>query len=155
MFLVLTTQICSLSTINRFQSKAKIGQKCLKEDVNACVRGLFKGALLSYLKGLEDHLINRCDLPDNRAEFLRHVACFTDKTKADAIRFCGEKYVATIEKISTLAPELRHPGVCCSVVMMRQCTIDQIKTQCSGETGEYFNDMIDEMVILKTFHSNW
>lgn len=101
---------------------------------------------------LEKHLNTRCDSPPHRADFLKHTQCFKDQAKADAIRLCADKHMVMLEKVSSLPKELKLGGACCSAHALRECAIGKITEMCSGETGDYFNDMISEVVC---FSSSW
>ena len=99
---------------------------------------------------LEKHLNTRCDSPPHRADFLKHTQCFKDQAKADAIRLCADKHMVMLEKVSSLPKELKLGGACCSAHALRECAIGKITEMCSGETGDYFNDMISEVVCFSS-----
>lgn len=109
-----------------------------------------KAITIKVMNDLEGHLNTRCDSPDHRAEFLKHTQCFTDPGKADAIRLCADKHMVMMEKVSNLPKELILGGACCSSHSLRDCAISKITELCSGETGDYFNDMINEVVCSQT-----
>ena len=95
---------------------------------------------------MQNHLNTRCDSPPHRVDFLKHVQCFTDKSKAEAVRLCSDKHLVMMEKVSNMAKDLRMGGACCTAHAFRECVIGKISELCSGESGDYFNDMISEVV---------
>lgn len=126
--------------------KAKAGLKCLKDEAESCMKSTLKPMVLKVLGDAEKHLNTHCDNPGHRAEFLKHVQCFKDPAKADAVRKCGQKHVAMLEKVATLPMNLRIGGGCCTAHSFKDCALEQITKLCSGETGEYFNDLVAEAV---------
>lgn len=125
--------------------KAKAGVTCLKDQANECMNGPMKSVTIKILGDLSNHLNTRCDSAPHRADFLKHVACFTDKAKADAVRLCSDKHLVMMEKVSVMPKENRLGGGCCSAIALKDCVVGKISELCSGETGEYFNDMIQEV----------
>lgn len=123
---------------------AKNSLKCLKDDAEACMKGPLKPMVMKVMNDMEKHLNTHCDSPPHRAEFLKHVQCFTDHAKLDAVRLCADKHVIMLEKVSTLPKNLRIGGGCCSAFSFHECVIKTVSEQCSGETGDYFNDLITE-----------
>lgn len=95
---------------------------------------------------MENHLHLRCDNEKERAEFLKHVQCFSDKAKADAIRLCADKHMVMMEKVVDFPKELRLGGSCCSSHALRECVMNHINNLCPGETGEYFDELIRDVV---------
>jgi len=125
--------------------KAKGGIKCLKDQAQECMQGPMKSVTIKVMGDLENHLNTRCDSPPHRADFLKHVQCFTDDAKAEAIRLCSDKHMVMMEKVSNMNKDLRLGGSCCTAHAMRECIVGKVNELCSGETGDYFNDMIQEV----------
>lgn len=123
---------------------AKSSLKCLKDDAESCMKGPMKPMVLKVMGDMEKHLNTHCDSPPHRAEFLKHVQCFTDQSKLDAVRMCADKHVIMLEKVSTMPKNLRIGGGCCSAFSFHECVMSKVTELCSGETGEYFNDLITE-----------
>lgn len=126
-------------------NKAKAGLKCLADHARDCAKGAMKSLTIKVMNDLERHLHTRCDNPDERAEFLKHVQCFHDQSKIDSVRLCADKHMVMLEKVSNLPKPLRLGGACCSSHSLRDCAINKITSLCSGETGDYFNEMIGEI----------
>ena len=118
----------------------------MKDEANSCSKGTIKAVATKVMNDLEHHMTVRCDSPAHRADFLKHIQCFTDPSKAAQIRLCSDKHMIMMEKVSGLALPLRLGGACCSSLALRECIIGQISSLCSGESGDYFNDMIQEVV---------
>lgn len=127
-------------------SKAKAGLKCLSDQAKECMKGALKSLTVKVMGDLEKHLNTHCDSPPHRAEFLKHVQCFQDQAKADAIRLCSDKHMVMLEKVSNMPKELKLGGACCSSHALRECILGKITTLCSGESGDYFNELINEVV---------
>ena len=118
----------------------------MKDQAGECMNGPMKAVTTKVLGDLENHLNTRCDSAPHRADFLKHVQCFTDAAKADAIRLCSDKHLVMMEKVSNLPKDLQIGGSCCTAHGLKECVVGKIHELCSGETGDYFNDMISEVV---------
>ena len=118
----------------------------MADHARECAKGALKSITIKVMNDLENHLHTRCDNPAERAEFLKHVGCFSDSSKADPIRLCADKHMVMMEKVSNFPKPLRLGGACCSSHALRECAINHITNLCSGETGDYFNDMISDIV---------
>ncbi|UXI14490.1 putative ATP-dependent RNA helicase DDX46-like [Sarcoptes scabiei] len=125
--------------------KAKEGLKCLTDYAKECSKGPVRAVATKLSNDLEKHLHARCDDPGQRGELLKHIQCFKDQSKADAIRLCSDKHMVMMEKVSNLPKPLRVGGACCSSHSFHECVIGHITKLCSGETGDYFSDMVDDV----------
>ena len=120
----------------------------MKDYTGECMNGPTKTLSTKMLGSLEGHLNTRCDSAAHRADFLKHIQCFTDAAKAEAIRMCSDKHLVMMEKVSNLPKDLRVGGSCCTAHGLKQCVIGKIHELCSGESGDYFDDMISEVVCI-------
>lgn len=125
--------------------KAKGGLTCIKDQATECMKGPLKAITLKVLNDLDKHLNTHCDSQPHRAEFLSHISCFTDANKAEAVRLCSDKHMVMMEKVYGFAPADRVGGGCCTAHGFKECIIGKVTELCSGETGDYFNDMIAEV----------
>ena len=124
----------------------KSGLKCLKDEATHCMKGPMQAATLMIMNDQEANVNEHCDSPQHRSDFLQHIQCFQDVSKADAVRLCVDRHLTMMELIATKPKETWHGTVCCANTAMNNCIIDTITKQCSGDTGAYFSDMIQEGV---------
>lgn len=124
---------------------AKVSLKCISDEAKECSKGAAKAIFTKVMNDLEKHLHTRCDKAEDRAEFLKHVQCFQDPEKADALRLCSDKHMIMMEKVSQLPKELRLGGSCCSSHGFRECVMEKMNSFCPGESADYFENLISEV----------
>lgn len=125
--------------------QSQSGIKCLRSHTEECMTGMIKNIFLNAIVTLEKHINNRCDSKPHRDEFIKHVTCFHDPAKAEAIRLCTDRYLVIMEKTSELDPAYQLGGACCSVQAMHDCAVDKFRSNCNEESGDYFEELLGEV----------
>ncbi|CAG2112568.1 unnamed protein product, partial [Medioppia subpectinata] len=119
--------------------------KCLQDFTNNCLKGFVQAAIKMAVGNADKHLMKRCDNPDDRKEFLKHVSCLKDKQKMEPMHICAEKNAVMMETLMNVDLADRIPAGCCIFHSFQDCIRQNMKTQCGDDAKDYWDEVINEI----------
>ncbi|XP_054159049.1 uncharacterized protein LOC128957335 [Oppia nitens] len=127
----------------------KDGIRCIRHYARSCLPPFPQQVFGMFAYDAKNVLRSQCKQPKDRADFVKHVACFLPKPAMESLHLCSDRYIVRLDVIKEFDSDWRIPGICCGFHIFQDCMRNNLQSLCEpktgGETVDYFMNHINSM----------